>query len=68
MRTKSKPVEKRSRSANYQHRNKARGLCAKCPNPTGLNPHTGRQYHYCPAHRAKAAALSKIKMRRRRAR
>ena len=67
MKPRRKAADKRSRTANYQARHRAEGLCAKCSTPAGLNPHTGRAYHHCPPHRKQAAAIAKPKMQRLRA-
>lgn len=52
-----------SASTKYQRRHHAVGLCAKCPEPTGINPETGRHFHLCAKHRARMAEINKSKMK-----
>ena len=51
-----KPVESRSPQANWQHTQKAEGLCPKCPNKVDRNPRTGKPYYECLACRKVTAA------------
>lgn len=43
---KPKSVEKRSRQANWQRKQKAIGLCPRCGDPCDFNQKTGKPYYY----------------------
>jgi len=37
------------RQQRYHARRRTWGVCKRCPQPTIINPHTGRYYQYCLA-------------------
>ena len=63
-----KPVESRSPQSNWQHTQKAEGLCPKCPNKVDRNPRTGKPYYECASCRKVTAAAKKLLMQERRKR
>ena len=65
--TEAKPVEQRSRQANWQRRAHAEGRCPRCGEKLDLNPHTEKPYRLGPLCRAKKAATQKALMQHRRA-